>query len=366
MMSAKKGEFTLNLAKYKSIMVFGAKKRAHETYDLVKDKGFDIDCFIVSERSDNLYMLDGKPVRTFAETSLECRQNSLVVVSQTYEMNDEMREILYQEGFKNIIESPIQYISFWKKNISADFADGLYVVKGNCFKKTGNIDALNITIYAVTSHKNIHKKKETYRSKYIKYIQAGASLTDIKICDITDDKGDEISEWNVFFCELTAGYWAYKNDHESDYIGLYHYSRGLEMSDSQIDEIVGAGADVVLPDPYIFRYEMFEVTEKVDVNVMTEAIHNTYPEYACSVESFFSNKELFPGNIVFAKKEIFCEYYKWMFDVIEECERIKKKRGYPIKERIWGYYGEYLTTIYFKYHMKEYERVLYSKMKVLF
>lgn len=365
-MLEKKRRFALSLDKYKSIIIFGAKRRALETYDLIKDKGFDIECFMVSERSDNPYVLNEKSVKTFAEICLECRKNSLVVISQTYEINDEIREILFQEGFKNIIESPIQYIPFWKKNISAYFADGLYVVKGDCFKKAENINTLNITIYAVTSHKNTHRQKEIYKSKYIKYIQAGAGLTNIVTCDITDNKGDNISEKNAFFCELTAGYWAYKNDHESDYIGLYHYSRGLEMSDSQIDEIVGAGVDVVLPDPYIYRYAILEMTERVHVNIMMEAIYNIYPEYVCSTERFFSSKEFFPGNIVFAKKKIFCEYYKWMLDVIKECEKIKKKRGYPIKERIWGYYGEYLTTIYFKHHIKKYERVLYSKMKNLF
>lgn len=43
------------------------------------------------------------------------------------------------------------------------------------------------TIYAVTSQRNLHKCMKTYESKYIKYIQAGAKLSNVKICEPTDE-----------------------------------------------------------------------------------------------------------------------------------------------------------------------------------
>ena len=98
-----------------------------------------------------------------------------------------------------------------------------------------------ICIYAVTSHKNLHKSISKYQSNYIKYIQAGAELADNIFCEITDNRGENISKWNPYYCELTAGYWVYKNDKVNEYVGLYHYSRGLDITDKQIESIAEMG-----------------------------------------------------------------------------------------------------------------------------
>ena len=47
---------------------------------------------------------------------------------------------------------------------------------------------------------------------------------------IPDNTGDNISERNFTFCELTAQYWAWKNL-EADYYGLCHYRRYFYFED---------------------------------------------------------------------------------------------------------------------------------------
>ena len=63
-------------------------------------------------------------------------------------------------------------------------------------------------------------------------IQAGAALHD-PLPYTPDSTGDNISEKNGSFCELTVLYWAWKNlpAEEQDYLGLCHYRRyfGLNL-----------------------------------------------------------------------------------------------------------------------------------------
>ena len=43
---------------------------------------------------------------------------------------------------------------------------------------------------------------------------------------LRDDAGDNISEKNHTYCELTPQYWVWKNE-DADYYGFYHYRRYL-------------------------------------------------------------------------------------------------------------------------------------------
>ncbi len=54
---------------------------------------------------------------------------------------------------------------------------------------------------------------------------------------ITDDTGENIAQLNPHYCELTAMYWAWKND-SSPYVGFYHYRRFLNFV---VDETWQAG-----------------------------------------------------------------------------------------------------------------------------
>ena len=57
---------------------------------------------------------------------------------------------------------------------------------------------------------------------------------------IGDDTGDNISNKNANYCELTAQYWAWKNYDKlgnPDYIGLMHYRRHLIMRAGELDVV---------------------------------------------------------------------------------------------------------------------------------
>ena len=77
-----------------------------------------------------------------------------------------------------------------------------------------------------------HKKDKVYKDDIYTPIHAGKSLSNLELDMIGDDTGYNISEKNPYYCELTALYWAWKNLHDIDYLGLCHYRRYFDFSTS--------------------------------------------------------------------------------------------------------------------------------------
>ena len=80
----------------------------------------------------------------------------------------------------------------------------------------------NIKIY-VSCHKNCFVPDRPF----LYPIQVGAQDASIRFSNMLhDDIGENISHKNPLYCELTAQYWAWKND-DADYYGFFHYRRYL-------------------------------------------------------------------------------------------------------------------------------------------
>ena len=68
-----------------------------------------------------------------------------------------------------------------------------------------------------------HKKYRMPEDKIYFPVQVG-SYGKENIGFARDDEGDNISQKNPYFCELTGLYWIWKNV-DADYYGLVHYRR---------------------------------------------------------------------------------------------------------------------------------------------
>ena len=60
-------------------------------------------------------------------------------------------------------------------------------------------------------------------------IQVGKAISNTDLGVQGDNTGDNISEKNQSYCELTGIYWAWKNLKNVDYIGLCHYRRYFDF-----------------------------------------------------------------------------------------------------------------------------------------
>ena len=75
-----------------------------------------------------------------------------------------------------------------------------------------------------------HKPSSMIEGPSIRPIHVGRALAIRPLGGmIGDDTGDNISVGNGPYCELTALYWAWKNDTASNRIGLMHYRRLLDF-----------------------------------------------------------------------------------------------------------------------------------------
>lgn len=368
----KNSEWYKTLWKYEHILVFGTRDNSRTVYKRILRCGKDIECFLVSDehKAGKPAMMSGKPIKAVSEIiKREWKENGLVVITNNYANN--IRNILQKAGFQNFVLGAPTYTQLTtdelKKycNIILEPANLGHIesVSDYCSQNAAaDSNTRNICVYVVTSHANFHQAKRKINSKYSKYIQAGSACTEQQICDIRDDTGDNISIQNPLFNEVTAGYWIYKNDTIHDYVGLYHYSRELAMTDQQIEAVTAAGVDMVLPVPTIINYPPVFLTT---MPILLEVIEQISPEYLQAAEDYFTSHMFFTGNVIFAKKEIFDHYYAWLFKIFSGISAEREKRRLTATPRMYAYYAEHLSNIYFLHHAKD-RFTLYTEMNFLF
>ena len=224
---------------------------------------------------------------------------------------------------------------------------------------------------------------------------------------IGDDTGDNISNLNREFCELTAVYWAWKNYDKlenPDYIGFMHYRRHLNFNlDKVYDEnkwrqIYNKFIDDDYTEKYHLKaqyikdvvknydlltvkkmlvtiygdqnnYEQFKRTSNItfkDYDTALKILENKYPEYKDDIDNFNNSTETYYTNIFIMKKELFFQYSKIIFDVLFELKNNIVMYNYSIPEkRIIGEVAERLFSIYLynlyrtsNYHIIELQRTM--------
>lgn len=193
---------------------------------------------------------------------------------------------------------------------------------------------------------------------WIQPLSVGACFCNEKLEDNRDDFGENISEKNGNYCELTALYWIWKNklnqDQEIDYYGLFHYRRILNIEPDDILRLKKNDIDVILPYPTIHEPDIFEhhtrYLKESDWRAMEKALEELHPEYAEMFPRILAQPYFYNYNILIAKRTILEKYCSWLFPILERTEEYSIPKGKDRSDRYIGYLGENLLTLYFMYH----------------
>ena len=193
---------------------------------------------------------------------------------------------------------------------------------------------------------------------------------------LRDDCGDNISKNNRSYCELTAQYWAWKND-DVDYYGFFHYRRYLSFSEknsrpyvirklpddrtllelgfdeNQMRKLIES-YDVIAPiaeNMYISVMEQYQNTDYHDISdleLILEIISEKFPEYTTAANEYLQSSRLYFCNMFIMKKEIFNQYCEWLFSILSEFDKHTDFSKYKGKaSRVDGYLGERLFGIFY-------------------
>lgn len=197
----------------------------------------------------------------------------------------------------------------------------------------------------------VHKNAPIYKNEIYTPIHVGAANSKLDLGYLKDNEGDNISDKNPFYCELTAQYWAWKHLSDCDYVGLSHYRRyfDLEITNDNVDEIFSK-YDIILAQPYYrstpLIYKMHQTLADEDVVILFYVINKLYPEYGQAVIDYLWGLKDIPYNMFVSSYEVFEKFAQWQFSILRECEKHVKISLYPNSRRIYGFMGEYLLPIY--------------------
>lgn len=227
-------------------------------------------------------------------------------------------------------------------------------------------------IYVLTYNKKI---KQNYDSDIYKPIVCGANSVENTYGYICDNTGDNISDLNEYYTELTGEYWAWKNS-DADIIGFCHYRRWY-VKNLKLDKLTKKDIlddlkkyDIILPHNFLFNKTVYEFQKEVnyrhpkydveydDYVKIGKILDKYYPDYGEVYKKVMNGNKLYFNNMFICKRELANEYFEWVFDALEKImEELDLTKYESRDKRIVGFISERLLTTFIvknKLNAKEY------------
>lgn len=205
-------------------------------------------------------------------------------------------------------------------------------------------------------------------------IQAGTALhAPLGFCG--DNSGENISEKNPNYCELTCLYWAWKNL-EADAVGLCHYRRYFAgkafgekwsriLTQEQAEELLSE-VPAVLPKKRNYFIETgwsqyAHAHHEEDLLTTRRILEEGWPEYVPAFDRTLQRTMGHRFNMFLMKWETLNAYCRWLFAILTELETrldISKYNAYD--QRVFGFVAERLLDVWI-----ETEQIPYRECPVI-
>jgi hypothetical protein len=207
----------------------------------------------------------------------------------------------------------------------------------------------------------MHKDYRFPKDKMYMPVQVGRTLKSLDLGITADNAGNNISNKNASFCELTAVYWAWKNL-DADYIGLAHYRRHFVTGKAKDKwaailskkeaEILLAKTDILLPKKRNYyiesnysHYIHAHLREGLDKAI--SIIEKDYPDYVPTLKKIMKRSWAHMFNIFVMKKDKFDAYCVWLFDILFKLEAQLDISSYSaFEKRVFGRVSELLLDVW--------------------
>ena len=339
-----------------NLLIFGAQGYALGAYNALTTlyPKRTIPYFIVSKLGYNEPTLAGLPVREISPVSgsmsVDEKNNTSIIIATPENVQPEIEETLELYGFHNYTRLTSERWDVLMSHYHAKLGkfQPLSALPVGCNKPF-------VRMYMAKSHVDRPLRHPVTLPDYVFPIQVGRENADRTIADIVDNIGENISDRNGNYSELTGLYWLWKNklekgiNEENHYYGFGQYRRMLEFTSDDLLRLIDNDVDAVLPYPMPYEPNIHAHHEryikKDDWDVLMSAVTELAPAYCSYFDSVLEQQYLYNYNVILAKKSVLRDYCSWLFPILMRTEELTD--GKNRSDRYIGYMAETLETLYF-------------------
>ena len=233
-----------------------------------------------------------------------------------------------------------------------------------------SINNNKLAMYIVCCHVDKPMEEGDLKSKYNVPIQAGAALTDKRICDINDYDAfpESISYRNKRYSEMTAMYWIGKHIN-TEYVGVAHYRRRFLLSDLELDDYMDKGFDIITTNKYHLPEIITENYKAAyyakDWDLFMSILGKYSPNDISLAKEVYSRDYIHPCNMNIFRADVYKEYFDYVFPILDEFYHNSPLKKDIYQRRDVGFIGERLSSLFVEKKIKEGAKVIEAPFRDL-